>query len=198
MSKLYILTILIPLLTNLSIPIPTLVVEKTDDEPSHGDDFGAHATSEQRKAHDIRSQDAEADFVIVQHDSTESTTAAEVADSAAIVDRPITPQLSPDEEAGRSGERRMSMTPIPQVSDTAAEVADVAALLDKREATPDVSDNEAGRTGERRLSTTPIPQVAETAAEVADVASKLGDDSVSRKPSEFPASIFAAIQPIFF
>jgi hypothetical protein len=36
-----------------------------------------------------------------------------------------------DEEAGRTGYRRMSQTPIPQVAETAAEVADVAATLDK-------------------------------------------------------------------
>ena len=117
--------------------------------------------------------------MLVRRESTESETAAEVADSAAILDRPITPQLSSDEVAGITGERRMSTTPIPQVSDTAAEVADVAAILDKEEATPDISDNEAGRTGERRMSLTPIPQVSDTAAEVADVASKLDEESVS-------------------
>ena len=38
---------------------------------------------------------------------------------------------SSDEEAGRTGERRMSSTPINEVADTAAEVADSAATIDK-------------------------------------------------------------------
>lgn len=57
--------------------------------------------------------------------------AAEVADSAMILDREEpTPPMS-DEEAGRIGYRRMSHTPIPEVSETAAEVADSALMLDK-------------------------------------------------------------------
>jgi hypothetical protein len=57
--------------------------------------------------------------------------AAEVAESAALLDqRQPTPPIS-DEEAGRIGYRRMSTTPIPDVASTAAEVADVAAKLDE-------------------------------------------------------------------
>jgi hypothetical protein len=57
--------------------------------------------------------------------------AAEVAESAALLDQgQPTPPIS-DEEAGRIGYRRMSNTPIPQVALTAAEVADVAAKLDE-------------------------------------------------------------------
>jgi hypothetical protein len=80
----------------------------------------------------MRAADAEADFVVVKSEdaSSPSTVAAEVADSAAILDKPASPAPIDDEEAGRIGERRLSMTPIPQVADTAAEVADSAALLD--------------------------------------------------------------------
>lgn len=57
--------------------------------------------------------------------------AAEVADSAAQLDRnQPTPPIS-DAEAGRIGLRRLSSTPIPEVANTAAEVADSAALIDK-------------------------------------------------------------------
>jgi hypothetical protein len=57
--------------------------------------------------------------------------AAEVADTAAFLDRgQSTPPIS-DEEAGRIGYRRLSNTPIPEVASTAAEVADVAAKLDE-------------------------------------------------------------------
>jgi hypothetical protein len=57
--------------------------------------------------------------------------AAEVADSAALLDQgQPTPPIS-DEEAGRIGYRRMSNTPIPEVAMTAAEVADVAAKLEE-------------------------------------------------------------------
>lgn len=44
-----------------------------------------------------------------------------------------TPPIS-DEDAGRIGFRRMSLTPIPQVAMTAAEVADSAAILDRENA----------------------------------------------------------------
>ncbi|KAI0104949.1 hypothetical protein F4776DRAFT_483296 [Hypoxylon sp. NC0597] len=57
-------------------------------------------------------------------------TAAEVADSARILD-PETPEPEiSDGEAGRIGYRRLSSTPIRQVAETAMEVADVAATLD--------------------------------------------------------------------
>jgi hypothetical protein len=121
-------------LTNDISSVHTLAVEKADSEPRHGDDFGAEATFGQKDAHELRSQDAEADCVVVKpepHTSELADVAAEVADSAVIIDREIpTPPIS-DEEAGRIGYRRMSLTPIPQVADTAAEVADSAATLDK-------------------------------------------------------------------
>lgn len=49
--------------------IPALVVEKTDNEPSHGDDFGEEATSAQKLAHEIRAADAEPDHVIITPES---------------------------------------------------------------------------------------------------------------------------------
>lgn len=116
------------------VPIPTLVVEKVDAEPRHGDDFGSDATVGQKDAHEKRSQDAEPDLVVVNGDvdSKEyADTAAEVADSALIIDREPTPLPISDKEAGRIGFRRMSSTPIPEVAKTAAEVADSAALLDQ-------------------------------------------------------------------
>jgi hypothetical protein len=58
-------------------------------------------------------------------------TAAEVADSAALVDQePDEPAVSA-EEAGQTGFRRMTATPINEVAGTAAEVADTAEALDK-------------------------------------------------------------------
>lgn len=62
-----------------------------------------------------------------------ASNAAEVADSAMILDRDEPTPSIPDDEAGRIGFRRMSLTPIPQVAETAAEVADTAALLDEEE-----------------------------------------------------------------
>lgn len=57
-------------------------------------------------------------------------TTLEVADTAAQID-PRTPDpVVSDEEAGRIGYRRLSSTPIAEVSATAAEVANVAADLD--------------------------------------------------------------------
>jgi hypothetical protein len=113
---------------------PTLVIEKTDSEPRHGDDFGANSTIGQKDAHHLRAQDAEPDFVVVRNGARTpelADVAAQVAESAALLDRDEpTPPIS-DEEAGQIGFRRMSSTPIPEVAKTAAEVADTAALLDE-------------------------------------------------------------------
>ncbi|KAF2465763.1 uncharacterized protein BDR25DRAFT_82866 [Lindgomyces ingoldianus] len=49
--------------------VPTIVVEKTDGEPSHGDDFGDHATTAQKMAHEQRAADASPDEVVVSSDS---------------------------------------------------------------------------------------------------------------------------------
>jgi len=118
---------------------PIVVVEKVDSEPSHGDDFGPEATVGQKDAHNLRAQDAEPDHTIIRPDTRTpelAEVAAEVADSAAVLDRDAsTPPVS-DEEAGRIGYRRMSATPIPEVAAVAAEVADVAATIDK----PSLSD----------------------------------------------------------
>lgn len=57
-------------------------------------------------------------------------TAAEVADSAALLDKEDADSEVTDEEAGRTGFRRMSLTPIQDVAATAAEVADSARDLD--------------------------------------------------------------------
>jgi len=115
---------------------PTLVVEKVDSEPHHGDDFGPDATVGQKDAHLLRAQDAEPDYVVVRSQTPipeVANVAAEVAETAAVLDEePPTPPIS-DEEAGRIGFRRMSNTPIPEVAETAAEVAQSAAILDKEE-----------------------------------------------------------------
>lgn len=114
-------------------PAPTLIIEKVDSEPRHGDDFGESSTIEQTDAHHLRAHDAEPDIVVVRSETRTpdiAEVAAEVADSAATLDREQpTPPIS-DEEAGRIGFRRMSTTPIPEVANTAAEVADIAAKLD--------------------------------------------------------------------
>lgn len=124
---------------DLQIPVPELVVEKVDAEPSYGDDFGPNATIAQKDAHEMRLADAEPDKLIIHSEASPSgtstpafaRTAAEVADSAAMIDREATPAPVSDEVAGRTGMRRLSQTPIPQVALTAAEVADTAAILDK-------------------------------------------------------------------
>jgi hypothetical protein len=117
-----------------TISSPTLIVEKVDDGLRGGDDFGSAATVAQKDAHIVCSQGAEPDYVVTRTESRTpelAETAAEVSESAAMLDRdPPTPPIS-DEEAGRIGYRRMSSTPLSQVAKTAAEVADVAATLDE-------------------------------------------------------------------
>jgi hypothetical protein len=45
--------------------IPFLVVEKTDDKPAYGDDFGKDATSSQKAAHEMRTADASPDRLVI-------------------------------------------------------------------------------------------------------------------------------------
>jgi len=129
---------------------PTLVVEKVDSGPRHGDDFGTNATFAQKDAHKLHAQDTEPDRVILRTPTPElASVAAEVADSAAALDREQpTPPIS-DEEAGRIGFRRMSQTPIPEVADTAAEVAESAAIVYKDDLV--VSSKPINRVGDRGL-----------------------------------------------
>ncbi|CAD6444959.1 ac8ac712-7ee9-4ddd-ab06-e076f9af3e14 [Sclerotinia trifoliorum] len=116
------------------VSAPTVTVEKVDSEPRLGDDFGSTATFAQKDAHNLHAQDAVPDHVTIRQQSTTpdlANVAAEVADSAALLDEtPPTPPMS-DKDAGKIGYRRLSNTPIPEVADTAAEVADSAALIDE-------------------------------------------------------------------
>ncbi|KAF7921137.1 uncharacterized protein EAE97_011405 [Botrytis byssoidea] len=121
-----------------SIPIeaasaPIVSVEKVDSEPRHGDDFGSNATFAQKDAHTLHAQDALPDHITIREQASTpdlANVAAEVADSAEVLDEtPPTPPMS-DTEAGKTGYRRLSYTPIPEVAATAAEVADTAAHID--------------------------------------------------------------------
>ncbi|KAK3692936.1 hypothetical protein B0T22DRAFT_436155 [Podospora appendiculata] len=71
---------------------------------------------------------------------TFARTAAEVADSAALLNKEEPEAPIPDDEAGRIGFRRMSSTPISEVAKTAAEVADSAQTLDNDEAIVEPED----------------------------------------------------------
>ncbi|KAH4024776.1 hypothetical protein HBI56_174830 [Parastagonospora nodorum] len=50
---------------------PRVVVEKTDDKPAYGDDFGANATISQRVAHDMRAADAKPNMLVITPDGHE-------------------------------------------------------------------------------------------------------------------------------
>ncbi|KAF7944099.1 hypothetical protein EAE96_010509 [Botrytis aclada] len=114
-------------------PAPIVSVEKVDSEPRHGDDFGSDATYAQKDAHNLHAQDALPDHITIREQASTpdlANVAAEVADSAELLDEtPPTPPMS-DTEAGKTGYRRLSYTPIPEVAATAAEVADTAAHID--------------------------------------------------------------------
>jgi hypothetical protein len=47
------------------IQVPLLVVDKVDDKPAFGDDFGPNATGAQKVAHEARAADAEPDEIVV-------------------------------------------------------------------------------------------------------------------------------------
>ncbi|KAJ4363665.1 hypothetical protein N0V83_009961 [Neocucurbitaria cava] len=51
--------------------VPLVVVEKTDDKPAYGDDFGENATKAQKAAHDMRAADAPPDRLVISPDHTE-------------------------------------------------------------------------------------------------------------------------------
>ncbi|OAL48469.1 hypothetical protein IQ07DRAFT_513908 [Pyrenochaeta sp. DS3sAY3a] len=53
--------------------VPLLVVEKTDDQPAYGDDFGQHATIAQKVAHEMRAADASPDKLIISPDFEDDT-----------------------------------------------------------------------------------------------------------------------------
>ncbi|RFU29690.1 hypothetical protein B7463_g6630, partial [Scytalidium lignicola] len=114
--------------------VPVTVLEKAGGDPKHGDDFGPEATASRKVAHEKRAADADPDFVVVKEEENitdESDVAAQVADSAVLLDKEAsTPPVS-DDVAGRTGLRRLSNTPIQDVARIAAEVAQSAASLDK-------------------------------------------------------------------
>ncbi|ESZ92643.1 hypothetical protein SBOR_6977 [Sclerotinia borealis F-4128] len=116
------------------VSAPLVTIEKVDSEPRHGDDFGSDATFAQKDARTLHAQDAVPDQITIRQQTATpelANVAAEVADSAALLDEaPPTPPMS-DREAGKIGYRRLSQTPIPEVAETAAEVADTAAQIDK-------------------------------------------------------------------
>lgn len=120
-------------------PIPEVVVKEIDDVSD------VDATTAQKDAHKVEAGAAEAelDHVLIRSQAVTplyAETAAEVADSAAILDREASPAPLSDEEAGHIGERRLSATPIPEVALTAAEVADSAAIIDKEDVRVALSD----------------------------------------------------------
>ncbi|KAH8589255.1 hypothetical protein B0O99DRAFT_600054 [Bisporella sp. PMI_857] len=160
---------------------PILVVEKVDAAPVHGDDFGPDATASQKRAHDMRAEDAEPDYVVVKPDDGLPDVSKEtngLSEAVQTFDRDALKSENLETKAEGGPSRNSSSTPITVVAETAAEVAESAANLDRDRdvATPEITDEEAGRIGFRRMSSTPIPEVANTAAEVADVAAKLDKD----------------------
>jgi hypothetical protein len=77
-----------------SPPVPIVIVEKTDDSPSHGDDFGKDATSAQKVAHELRAADATPDEVIVSPDPEPNTPELP---AGALVDAGLETQSKPSE-----------------------------------------------------------------------------------------------------
>ncbi|QSZ29263.1 hypothetical protein DSL72_003775 [Monilinia vaccinii-corymbosi] len=123
-----------PRISSEIVSAPFVTVEKVDAEPRHGDDFGSGATFAQRDAHTLHAHDALPDQITIRQQAATpelANIAAEVADSAELLDKaPPTPPMS-DKEAGEIGYRRLSHTPVPEVAETAAEVADIAAQIDE-------------------------------------------------------------------
>ncbi|KAH7075992.1 hypothetical protein FB567DRAFT_452479 [Paraphoma chrysanthemicola] len=56
-----------------SPPLPQVVVEKTDDNPAYGDDFGKDASIAQKVAHDMRAADASPEKTVIKPESPKDT-----------------------------------------------------------------------------------------------------------------------------
>lgn len=111
-----------------------LVAEEVNGKFQFKDHFGSNVSIGKMNTHSLRAKGAESGHTVVGSETSTpvyANIAAEVADSAAMLDREPSPVRVSDEEAGRTGERRMSSTPIPQVALTAAEVADIAMVIDQ-------------------------------------------------------------------
>ncbi|KAF2789054.1 hypothetical protein K505DRAFT_365945 [Melanomma pulvis-pyrius CBS 109.77] len=74
-----------------SQPVPVVIVEKTDDNLSHGDDFGKDATSAQKVAHELRAADAPPDKIVV---SPEAHSADPPTEEADVIPKEQTARLS--------------------------------------------------------------------------------------------------------
>ncbi|KAF4624681.1 hypothetical protein G7Y89_g13487 [Cudoniella acicularis] len=111
---------------------PAVVVERAESDLQFSSDSKEQEAIKPEPGH-LSAQEPHSDRAATSNGATTpdlADTAAEVAESAAVLDHnPPTPPIS-DDEAGRIGYRRMSNTPIPQVAKVAVEVADVAATLD--------------------------------------------------------------------
>ncbi|KAF2126034.1 hypothetical protein P153DRAFT_298733 [Dothidotthia symphoricarpi CBS 119687] len=101
--------------------VPLLVVEKTDNEPTYGDDFGDDATTAQKVAHEMRAADASPDkLVITPEDHVEPSTKEE--ESAPLFEHetyqtgeqlPESPSMeTPDEESVQSSTDQTSSSGI--------------------------------------------------------------------------------------
>jgi hypothetical protein len=116
-------------------PAPEVVVEnmEAESEPKSEQEVSLISHSQESSGSD---KEMHEDQLACPVDRSEidklsyARTAAEVADSAAILDREPSPVPLSNEEASRIGERRLSATPIPEVAETAAKVADSAAIID--------------------------------------------------------------------
>lgn len=111
-------------------------------------------------------------------------TAAEVADSAALLDKEEDDSEVSNEEAARTGYRRLSETPIPEIADTAAEVADTAKTLDSEASHHDLLET-SGIVGSQS-----IPQFEVQPAEYDDM-DPYGFDEIETPAAENKAPLFA-------
>ncbi|KAE8454152.1 hypothetical protein EG329_005077 [Mollisiaceae sp. DMI_Dod_QoI] len=102
---------------------PALVVENAESEPKQEEKSSAGATHVGHDSDHLQASETTEDMVSRNGSRTPelADVAAEVAETAATLDREEPGPPISDEEAGRIGFRRMSSTPIPQVALTAAE-----------------------------------------------------------------------------
>ncbi|KAI9723428.1 MAG: hypothetical protein M1812_001312 [Candelaria pacifica] len=176
--------------------IPLIVVEKADFTASHGDDMGPDATQGQKLAHAQRAMDAQPDAVIVvpnpenaevpQHSGRIDTptikiadTAAEVADTAAMLDASPRSSRSADYQVDSPARSYEQMS---EVGRTAAEAATFAALVDKSEFTDHRPDP-------HQEYSSSLLDIANTAAEVADSAAAIDPDPVNDDITAFASAV---------
>ncbi|KAE8831061.1 hypothetical protein PTNB85_07648 [Pyrenophora teres f. teres] len=143
--------------THKTPDVPLVVVEKVDDKPAHGDDFGEDATTAQKVAHDLRAPDPVPDKLTITSDfhvepGTDQDQAAPLFrhESIQADEPPLSPVMDTiDEESTQSSADHTSSG---DAMDTPSEQEEEASELDLAP----LLSHETGMRDQNELQDTPL------------------------------------------